>query len=218
MIVVVPPSDYFAHGPAIREMHKLRHRVFKERLGWNVTSINGEEYDEYDRLDPTYLLAMSDGGNVVGSWRILPTTGPYMLRDTFPELLEGREAPSGPDLWEVSRFSVDCEDLHGDTLSAVSQITSELFCGLIEYCMSQNVREVVTVYDVRIARLLPRIGCAPKWRSQTRRVGNTKALAGTFDISPDVLRNVQSAAEITHSVIWEPAAWRKTQTDPAQAA
>lgn len=211
MIVIVEPHDYIAFGPALRDMHKLRHRVFKERLGWSVTSVDGQERDEFDRLDPIYLLAMSDGGDVAGAWRMLPTTGPYMLRDVFPHLLEGRQAPTAGDLWEVSRFAVDCPDGADDSLATVNHITSELFCGLIEYCIGRGIREVVTVYDIRIARLLPRIGCRPKWRSGVHQIGNTRALAGFFDIGADVLEAVRAASGIGGSVIWEPLPERRAQ-------
>jgi len=43
---------------------------------------------------------------VVGCWRLLPTTGPYMLKDIFSHLLWGKPAPEQPDVWEISRFAI----------------------------------------------------------------------------------------------------------------
>ena len=73
------------------EMHRLRTRVFKDRMGWEVPILSGMEIDGYDAIDP-YSMVIRGAENVVcGCWRMLPTEGPYMLKDTFPELLHGVE-------------------------------------------------------------------------------------------------------------------------------
>jgi acyl homoserine lactone synthase len=73
-------------------MHRLRRRVFQDRLEWEVSVSDGLEVDQYDALSPTYLLGI-DRQDVVGCVRLLPTTGRNMLADTFPILLDGRGAP-----------------------------------------------------------------------------------------------------------------------------
>ena len=40
---------------AVAGMYRLRHEVFHERLGWEVTDDNGMEHDEFDRADPVYV-------------------------------------------------------------------------------------------------------------------------------------------------------------------
>ena len=71
----------------LTEMHRLSYRIFKERLGWDV-QVSGEmEIDEFDACRPAYLLQRDDDGRIQGCTRLLPTTGPTMLRDTFPVLL-----------------------------------------------------------------------------------------------------------------------------------
>ena len=87
-------------------MYQLRHEVFHDRLGWEVTTDNGMEHDEFDHADPVYVLAKGDEDEVLGCWRLLPTIGPNMLRDTFPQLLHGQQAPQQTDVWELSRFAV----------------------------------------------------------------------------------------------------------------
>ena len=46
---------------------------------------------------------------IIGGWRLRPTTLPYMMKDVFPQLLGGTPAPVRPDIWEISRFAVDEE-------------------------------------------------------------------------------------------------------------
>src|SRR5438874_2340457 len=54
-------------------MHRLRGRVFKERLDWDVSVAGGLEIDQYDSFKPTYLLALEQS-DVVGCVRLLPVT------------------------------------------------------------------------------------------------------------------------------------------------
>ena len=201
MIEVVTPENYGQYAAELTEMYRLRCRVFRDRLKWDVDVRDGLEVDQFDNLAPTYLLAMDEARNIVGTWRLLPTTGPYMLRDVFPQLLEGDEPPSAPGVWETSRFAVDCPVNDECGLSAINRITNELFCGLVELGIGNGIHEVVTVYDIRIARLLNRVGCRPFWRSKRQRIGNTIAVAGRFEISSRVLGELRTKGGIHESVL-----------------
>ena len=64
-------------------MYELRHTVFAERLKWTSLNSDRREVDLYDVLNPVYLICRDPVGEVVGCWRLLPTTGPYMLKDIF---------------------------------------------------------------------------------------------------------------------------------------
>jgi hypothetical protein len=76
------------------EMHQLRAHIFKDIKKWDVCVIDNKEIDEYDSLNPYYLLiSKNPEDEVIGCWRILDTVGPSMLKDTFHELLHGKPAP-----------------------------------------------------------------------------------------------------------------------------
>ena len=50
-------ADYYSNFvDAVTEMHRLRYRIFKERLDWDVQFSGDMEIDEFDALYPTYLL------------------------------------------------------------------------------------------------------------------------------------------------------------------
>ena len=197
MIRIVTPKQYSENRPLLTQMHRLRYRVFKERLGWDVESQGDQERDDFDRLNPVYILALDRDEDVVSSWRLLPTTGPNMLRDVFPFLLTDKPIPEDPLVWECSRFAVDCPAEGDNCLSTLNRLTSELFCGLIHHCLEQGIERVVTVYDLRIARILPRVGCHPIWRTKPQRVGKMSALVGLFEISEEVLAGVMRNAGLT---------------------
>jgi acyl homoserine lactone synthase len=91
---------------ALEGMFRLRHKVFHEILGWDVEVHEGQERDRFDDLETYYaILHEPEQKLALGCLRLLPTMGPYMLRDVFPQLLHGEAAPCSPHVWEVSRFA-----------------------------------------------------------------------------------------------------------------
>ncbi len=194
MIDVVTPDLYAAYAEDLVQMFQQRFRVFKQRLGWEVSVANQEERDSFDDLYPIYLLAKDPDDRLVGSWRFLPTTGPYMLRDVFPELLQGTPAPYHPLIWEGSRFAVEGRGQRG-------RISSELLCAVTETCLAMGIRELITVYDPRMERLLPRLGCPPKFQTEAKRPGQETIYAGRFDMSDATLANLRAVAGIQGPVI-----------------
>ena len=194
VIDVVTPQLYAAYAGQLRLMFQQRYRVFKQRMGWAVPSENGEERDSFDDCMPIYLLAYGSDGGLAGSWRFLPTTGPYMLRDVFPQLLQGAEAPRHPLVWEGSRFAVEGRGSRCRT-------SSELLCAVTETCIAFGVRELVTVYDARMERLLPRLGCPPKWQSLPCQIESGLAFTGRFDMNRETLASLRAVGGIQASVI-----------------
>src|SRR5262245_48198790 len=106
MIQLIAPEFHRDFRDELAEMHRLRGRVFKDRLDWAVKLQGDQEIDRFDALRPHYLL-LYGRGRLVGSVRLLPTTGPTMLSETFVGLLDGAPAPSTPAIWESSRFALD---------------------------------------------------------------------------------------------------------------
>ena len=62
MIQLITPDRYGAFLGELAEMHRLRYRVFKERLGWDVEVSGDMEIDEFDACRPAYLLQTDDDG------------------------------------------------------------------------------------------------------------------------------------------------------------
>ena len=205
MIHIVTPEYAGFYQSELKEMRRLRYRVFKERMNWEVDAVDGEERDQFDDCRPTYVLAYDRPDTLIGSWRLLPTTGPYMLRDVFSHLLEGMAPPNDAATWETSRFAVDCDPTSKAGLCTVNRVTGEMFCGLLEFCLQSGVRNMVSVYDVRIARLLNRLGgplwSQPKWRSARHRIGDTIAFAGMWDVTQEILDEIRDRCGIQSSVL-----------------
>jgi acyl homoserine lactone synthase len=194
VIDVITPDLHASCASELRLMFQQRYRVFRQRLSWRVADTVGEERDSFDACSPVYLLAYDAAEVLTGSWRFLPTTGPYMLRDVFPQLLEGARAPYHPLIWEGSRFAVESR-------GGRRRSSSELLCAVAETCIAFGIRELITVYDARMERLLPRLGCPPKWQSRPCLIGDDIAFTGRFDMNHKTLSSLRSAGGIQGSVI-----------------
>ena len=204
MLQLIAPEHYREFIDDLAEMHRLRYRVFKQRLDWDVQVSGDMEVDEFDVLRPVHLLHRSTDGQIQGCVRLLPSMGPTMLRDTFPILLGGQPAPRSDHVWESSRFALD---LHPDAPKAAGGLaaaTYELFAGMIEFGLSIRLAEIVTVTDTRMERILRRAGWPLRPIGKPRPLGNTIAVAGYLEVSTDALVRIRSAGRISCPVLWAP--------------
>jgi acyl homoserine lactone synthase len=139
-------------------MFAFRHSVFHDKLGWEVETHGKLEFDGYDQLDPVYMVAENARGAIEGCWRLLPTTGPYMLSDTFPQLLRGEALPRDAHIWELSRFAVDSSG-EGEKLQApLNALTMQMVRTLYDFAVAHGIDHFVTVTSVALERLLKRTG------------------------------------------------------------
>lgn len=179
-ILAVPPDRYVANLELLRQMHRLRAAVFGERLEWDVSITDAGERDEYDDLDPTYILAVTDGQKVVGCARLLPALGPTMLEQTFPQLLASGSLNVSANMVESSRFCVDTSLAAGRGGGQLHLATLTMFAGIIEWSMANGYDEIVTATDLRFERILNRAGWPMKRLGDPMAIGNTVAVAGTL--------------------------------------
>jgi acyl homoserine lactone synthase len=187
-------------------MHRLRYRVFRERLDWDVQVSGDMEIDAFDALLPCYLLQRAGDGRIQGCVRLLPSTGPTMLRDIFPVLLDGACAPASPAIWESSRFALDVADDAPKGAHGLATATYELFAGMIEFGLSRQLTDVVTVTDARMERILRRAGWPLRRIGKPRPLGSTLAVAGYLEVSTDALERVCTAGGLRGPVLWAPVA------------
>jgi N-acyl-L-homoserine lactone synthetase len=203
MMQLITQESYGEFAEDLVEMHRLRYRVFKDRLDWDVHVSGDMEIDEYDALHPAYLLQRRNG-RIQGCVRLLPSIGPTMLRDTFPMLLDGAVAPSRPNIWESSRFALDIPADAMNAAHGIASATYELFAGVIEFGLSRQLSNIVTVTDARMERILRRVGWPLRRIGKPHVLGNTSAVAGYVEISHDCLAHIRSAGGLRSPVLWAP--------------
>src|SRR5271169_6152994 len=129
------------------------------------------ERDTFDDANPLYLVSVDpDTEQYCGSLRLLPTTGPNMLRDVFPFLLDEGEFIESATIWEASRIcAVAPEGQPERGKNGVSLVLRELIAGIGEVSIIAGLTQIVAVFDERIYRVLKAAGCDPQIIGTPRR-------------------------------------------------
>ncbi|MBM7066522.1 acyl-homoserine-lactone synthase [Actibacterium sp. 188UL27-1] len=143
-----------ARFPVLRDtMFRDRAEQFKNRLGWDV-SVNdkGEERDEYDALNPLYVIWEQEDGTHGGSMRFLPTIGQTMVNDHFIHLTDGVRIES-PFIWECTRFCL--------SPTADRRVSAGLVLGAGEIMANFHLDHFVGVFDPRMERIYRLYGVEP---------------------------------------------------------
>lgn len=171
-------------------MYGLRHRTFKNRLGWKVADLDGYESDEFDDLDPVYSY-ITDREQVVACTRLLPTTGNYMLKDVFPDLARGETIPQQSDVWEISRFAID-KAFSRSYKGLISSATFEIFRSLYTHAVERDVRAYVIVTTTAAERVMKLMGLPIRrfGDGQPTDLDGVQSVALWLDVNPDYARVV----------------------------
>lgn len=201
MIKLIQANEAHLFPNLINEMYHLRARQFNDRLGWQVEVKDGKERDEFDELNPLYVLAIAKDGSVVGTLRLLQTTGPHMLSDVFTQLLPENQLIRSPLVWESTRFCVDTEKECEVANSGLNFVTGELLSTLLEVGLYAGLTHIVTVIDVRMERILLRAKCPVERLGAPVRIGSVPSLAILMECSEKTVKRVQSHNGITRSCI-----------------
>jgi acyl homoserine lactone synthase len=180
-------ADQFDQFPRLAdEMFTHRADQFRTRLGWDVNvDARGHERDEYDDLNPLYVIWETAEGGHGGSTRFLPTTGPVMVNDHFGHLIP---APiSSPLIWECTRFCM----APGQGLT----VTAALMMGGGELMNAFGVQHFVGVFYSRVVRVYGRAGCFPEVLA-TVGEGRERISVGLWEFDAQVHARVAAHAGI----------------------
>lgn len=203
MILTIDALNMHRFPSVLEDMFKLRARVFAGRLGWDVTITDGKEIDQFDHMDPAYIVGLDDEMNVISCARVLQTTGPHMLSDVFDAILDGEPPVRSPNIWESTRFCVDTQRIKSEgSQTTVSKATCELMVGILEYSQDAGITDIITVIDPVMDRVLKRSDNAPHgYVGKTVPMGKVSALAALLDCTDDRIERVRAFAGIEGDVM-----------------
>jgi N-acyl-L-homoserine lactone synthetase len=185
------------------EMFRLRARQFGDRLGWSVNVRGGWEIDEYDDMNPLYLVSLDEQSRrVKGSLRFLPSTGPTMMKGCFDRYFEIPFDIESPLIWECSRFSIEPTVIHGRVSgSALRRTTFELMHGGCEVALTAGVEQVLGIFDPFMLRVYRRTGWGPEIIASTDQLGPNTVYFGIWDVSEASLEAIRERSGLTDSVL-----------------
>ena len=172
-------------------MFRDRADQFKIRLNWEVNvDAHGFERDEYNDLNPPYVIWENADGTHVGSMRFLPTVGRVMVNDHFPHLLGGGSI-SSPTIWECTRFCL--------SRGANPKVAAALMLAGGEIMEGFGVEHFVGVFDARMVRIYRRIGSSPEVLGQEGE-GRTQISVGLWHFAPEAKALVAQKAGLSPEI------------------
>lgn len=140
-----------------RELAQYRYKVFVQRLHWDLGDDQGLEQDQFDTEDTVHLVARDAFDQIIGCGRLLPTDGPYLLGDVFPQLFNGMEPPRDSNLWELSRFACSASTLDPQA-SNTQRLAERLLLQALRFCAQRGVKQLLAVTTPPVERLMRKAG------------------------------------------------------------
>ncbi|MEP3346548.1 MAG: acyl-homoserine-lactone synthase [Litoreibacter sp.] len=192
MIRYVTANQLLAYPKLQASMLKDRAHQFHDRLKWDVTiDANGFERDQYDALNPLYVIWETPSGSHGGSMRFLPTTGATMVNDFFSHLC--RDPISQLDIWETTRFCVS------PTVHDSGRVAARLMLAGAQLGVGHGWSKAVGVFDARMIRIYSKLGWRPKVLG-TQGTGREAISAGLWDFNSEMLELLLQKAGVSPEV------------------
>lgn len=207
MFILVQSNDYENYSSLIDSYFKLRKKVFYETLNWNVPIKEEHERDHYDDLNPVYLLWCDKWHrNLYGGMRLMPTTGPTLLYDTFRSTFPDAANLISPFIWEGTRMCINEELVRSEypDLSA-GRAFSLLFLALCETALAHGIESLVCNYEPHMKRVYQRAGVSVDELGRASHYGKYPVCCGLFEVSENVLASMRTKLKINSSLLTENA-------------
>ena len=189
MIHIVTAENRRQFHPALMEMHRQRKSVFIDELNWALAEQAGLEIDAYDSAEAVYLIE-ADGARapVRGSARLLPTTRPHLLGEVFAYLCAG-SPPSGPSVWEATRFCPAPATPRGGPRR---DMLGRMIAGIMETALLFGIEQVTFIANAALAPLAACAGWEVRALGPEQGVGRKRLQAFVADIDAAGLRRVRA--------------------------
>jgi acyl homoserine lactone synthase len=163
----------------LKAVYVFRAKIFHHKLKWSVPIVDDQEIDRFDSLDPLWVV-VEEQGKVQGCWRILPTTGDYLMHEPVFSGLSDLPPPANANTVEISRFAVDL-DFQNKRYAAM--VTSEIIRASLDYLLAIGVTRCVCVTSVAVERLLRSLGAKISRLGKVKRIEDCLVVAAEIDIT-----------------------------------
>ncbi|MBS9718970.1 acyl-homoserine-lactone synthase [Pseudohalocynthiibacter aestuariivivens] len=226
-ITVVQFPDGIGNWNLVYRFFRLRKRVFIDQMNWSLDQYDRLEFEQYDTLGATYIIA-HEGQDILGGARLIRTDAKqpqsngkvqysYMIRDAYLGLLPGLpsnlcdgEPPTDEKTWELTRF-VSAENAH---------VGERILREACEFLKSVGASECLFLGPPTFLRLAKRMGFSPKKMGKI--VGNkdgrflafTCPIVGDGEMSDaEIIRRLQEIVSEKNSVQRRVLLLRLAETD-----
>lgn len=189
MLYAISYRDIPKHGSLFIGQFRLRHREFIERQAYDVKTIDGMEFDEYDTLASVYLVYSEDGQTVTGCSRLSPVRYGSMLADLFPNLVDDKSVFLAQNIWEATRLCVDSRL----PPSHRQRICHYICAGYLEFGLANGIKHIIGLTPTLILRsVFERVGIVIERLGAVHPIGaHSKIQAASIAVTDDQLWRVR---------------------------
>lgn len=194
MFVTIQAHEYTKYENILDQMFRLRKRTFFDTLNWNVSVSSKYEQDFYDRLNPVYLVWCSDDlERLYGCVRLMPTTGPTLLYDTFRATFPMSVNLVAPGIWEGTRMCIDEAAIatYFPDIDA-GRAFSLMLLALCECALAHGVHTLISNYEPQLKRVYRRAGIDVDELGRADGYGKHPVCCGAFEVSHRVLAKLRA--------------------------
>lgn len=152
------------------EIFRFRKRLFVDIEKWDLPTDGPFEIDQFDHEMAKYIVIFHCD-KLVGGFRAIRTTDPYLASAVFPDLAQTIPYPKKHDAWEISRFGVIPRDNPRDRIVAAKFNYSMMF----RFANMYRATSLVAIADLQYERFLRKLGV------RSRRFGPPQVVGKTTD-------------------------------------
>jgi acyl-homoserine lactone synthase len=172
----------------------FRHRRFVEQMGWKeLARDNNLERDQFD-TSTTLHLVLEHNREVVGYSRLLPTTGPHLVKAFLPASIK---APYGPGIYEWSR----CATALDSAPIAGLPVGDILMIGVLECLISLGADAISFLTYPAVVRMMRRRGYPARVIADIAVPNGDHVQAVFSPLTAELLARQRQAAGIEHSLV-----------------
>ncbi len=177
------------YGDLLVSFMEARKRVFVDHLNWDVATVDGMEFDQYDTPFARWVV-IHEFGQILGGVRLMPTTAKcgvysYMLRDAQLGLLDPiprdvlfLDAPVDPKVWEASRLFITEEV----TAARRAQVQGILMAQMAVSAGEMGATHVIGIVPAVFSRWLRRLELAAVPVGRRFEIDGTRSQAALFKV------------------------------------
>jgi len=189
----VTPANRGLYTGQLDQMYRQRRQFFVDRMKWSDLD-NGSDYeiDDFDHEHAVYVLALGDLGELLGSYRLLPTWQPHLMGGPLAKYVEKSDRAKGAGVWEFSRW---IPGFHKGREHR-EEVRGRLFVAAAEFALSHSVDAYVACVEVNVLNLLAEIGWPVEMLGEPTSYGTGTTVAIRFSLGHEELASTQMACQI----------------------
>lgn len=196
---VICDANRHLYEDVLDDYFRIRYEIYVEERGWaELARPDGREIDQFDRPDTIYLMAI-EGRRVVGSHRLVPTAGPTLMSDLFPQLAL-RPIIRRPDAYELSRVFV-VRDRRGGQVEP--KVESIIMAGTMEFALIEGLRQFTIVMETWWLPRFMAMGWNPRPLGVPVDINGMSCIGVAIDVTDTAWRETCRQRSVTCSpLIW----------------